>query len=87
MKQLGTEELCRETLKSHGAGYLVIKKRLSYRERDLLGRSLSRDEAREVTHMARRLAAIILMEPTLNINYQALKSSCYTWPTLAAEEI
>jgi len=37
-------------------GYQVIKKWLSYREHDLLGRSLTFDEAREVTHMARRLA-------------------------------
>ena len=63
-------------------GYQVIKKWLSYRERDLLGRSLTRDEAREVTHMARRLAAIVLMEPALNGNYQAVKDSCYPWQSL-----
>jgi len=61
-------------------GYQVIKKWLSYRERDLLGRSLTQDEAREVMNMARRLAAIVLMEPTLNANYQAVKESCYPWP-------
>ena len=65
-------------------GYQVIKKWLSYREHDLLGRSLTRDEAREVTHMARRLAAIVLMEPALNSNYQAVKDSCYPWPTLGS---
>jgi hypothetical protein len=27
--------------------------------------------------MARRLAAIVLMEPALNANYQAAKESCY----------
>ena len=63
-------------------GYQVIKKWLSYRERDLLGRSLTRDEAREYPHMARRLAAIVLMEPALNENYQAMKNSCYPWPSL-----
>jgi hypothetical protein len=61
-------------------GYQVIKKWLSYRERDLLGRSLTIEEAREITHMTRRLAAIVLMEPALNANYQAVKESCYTWP-------
>lgn len=61
-------------------GYQVIKKWLSYREHDLLGRPLSRDEAREVTYMARRLAAITLMEPALNANYLAVKQSTYPLP-------
>ncbi|MCK9377566.1 MAG: hypothetical protein M0P73_15625 [Syntrophobacterales bacterium] len=61
-------------------GYQVIKKWLSYRERDLLGRPLTMAEVREVTNMARRLAAIVLMEPTLNANYQAVKESCFPWP-------
>ncbi len=39
-------------------GYQVMKKWLSYREQSLLGRALTPDEAREVTHMARRLAAL-----------------------------
>ncbi len=45
-----------------------------------LGRSNSMDEAREVMNMARRLAAIVLMEPALNTSYQAMKESCYPWP-------
>ena len=49
-------------------GYQVIKKWLSYREKTLLGRSLTQDEAREVTHMARALAAIVILEPALNAN-------------------
>jgi hypothetical protein len=61
-------------------GYQVIKKWLSYRERDLLGRSLTREECREVTHMARRLAAIVLLELVLNQNYLAAKQSPYPWP-------
>ena len=60
-------------------GYQVIKKWLSYREQPLLGRSLTIEEAREVTGMARRLAAIILMEPALNQNYLAMKKSAYSW--------
>jgi len=35
-------------------GYQVMKKWLSYRERPLLGRSLTPDEVEEVTRMARR---------------------------------
>ena len=56
-------------------GYQVIKKWLSYRERDLLGRSLTIDEAREVTNIARRIAAILLVEPELDANYQVVKQA------------
>ena len=60
-------------------GYQVIKKWLSYREHDLLGRALSPDEAREVTHMARRIAALILLQPELDKNYAAAKSASAAW--------
>jgi hypothetical protein len=56
-------------------GYQVIKKWLSYREFELLGRALTPDEAREVTHMARRIAALILLQPELDKNYQAVKAA------------
>ncbi len=62
-------------------GYQVIKKWLSYRERDLLGRDLFPDEVIEVTNMARRIAAIILMEPELDANYRAVVAQTYPWPT------
>ncbi|MDJ0581449.1 type ISP restriction/modification enzyme [Crocosphaera sp.] len=61
-------------------GYQVIKKWLSYREEKLLGRSLSRDEVREVRNMARRLTAITLLQPQLNENYQQVKQHTYNWP-------
>jgi hypothetical protein len=64
-------------------GYQVIKKWLFYREKNLLGRALTLDEAREATHMARRLAAIVLMEPAQNANYLAVKQATYPWPGLA----
>ncbi|MBF6560079.1 MAG: N-6 DNA methylase [Candidatus Binataceae bacterium] len=64
-------------------GYQVIKKWLSYRERPILGRGLTLDETRIVAEMARRIAAIILMAPALDANYQAVKASTYTWSTLA----
>jgi hypothetical protein len=60
-------------------GYQVIKKWLSYREVGLLGRALTPDEAREVTHMARRIAALILLQPELDKNYQAVKSAAADW--------
>ncbi|MBN1887423.1 MAG: N-6 DNA methylase [Thermoflexales bacterium] len=61
-------------------GYQVIKKWLSYREHELLGRALTLDEVREVTNMARRIGAIILLEPALDENYTRIKSSAYAWP-------
>jgi hypothetical protein len=48
---------------------------LSYREHELLGRPLTPDEAREVTHMARRIAALILLQPALDQNYATVKSA------------
>jgi hypothetical protein len=60
-------------------GYQVIKKWLSYREFELLGRALTPREAREVTNMARRIASLLLLEPALNTNYQAIKSDTYSW--------
>jgi hypothetical protein len=61
-------------------GYQVIKKWLSYREEPLLGRPLTKDEARYVQEMARRIAAILLLEPALDANYQAVKANTYPWP-------
>jgi hypothetical protein len=51
-----------------------------YREETLLGRPLTRDEVGEITHMARRLAAIVLMEPALNANFQGIKQKSSFWP-------
>jgi hypothetical protein len=62
-------------------GYQVIKKWLSYREHKLLGRPLTTDEAREVMNIARRIASILLLEPSLDANYAAIKSLTYQWPT------
>ena len=54
-------------------GYQVIKKWLSYRESSLLGRPLTIEEVHEVTNMVRRIAALILFQPTLNANYKKCK--------------
>jgi hypothetical protein len=61
-------------------GYQVMKKWLSYREDALLGRALTPDEAREVTHMARRLAALLLLAPALDANYATAKASASPFP-------
>ena len=60
-------------------GYQVIKKWLSYREQKLLGRSLQQEEVIEVTQMARRISAILLLEPELDANYEAVKQATYPW--------
>jgi hypothetical protein len=60
-------------------GYQVIKKWLSYREEKLLGRPMTKDEVRWVQEMARRIAAILLMEPALDENYCAIKAHAYQW--------
>jgi hypothetical protein len=62
-------------------GYQVIKKWLSYREDEILGRSLRPEEAREVMNMARRITALILLQPKLDENYGTVKESTYKWPT------
>ena len=56
-------------------GYQVVKKWLSYREEDVLGRALTADEAREVMNMMRRIAALLLLTPQLDANYQQVKGS------------
>jgi len=65
----------------HIGGYQVIKKWLSYREESILGRAIKAEEAREVMNMARRIAALILMQPELDANYEAAKADTWPWPT------
>ena len=61
-------------------GYQVVKKWLSYRESNLLGRPLRKEEVREVTDIARRIAAILLMEPDSDANYHASRDHPYSCP-------
>lgn len=56
-------------------GYQVIKKWLSYRERDVLGRPLRLEEVQEVTDMIRRIAAILLLSDALDANYRTVRDS------------
>jgi hypothetical protein len=60
-------------------GYQVMKKWLSYREEKLLGRPLSKEEVRYVQETARRIAAILLLEPALNANYVNVKAHTFPW--------
>ena len=54
-------------------GYQVIKKWLSYREKELLGRGLMPEEVRYVGEMTRRLAALIALHASLDENYFKVK--------------
>ena len=58
-------------------GYQVIKKWLSYREQRVLGRAMTMGEIMEVTAMARRLAALVLLQPKLDENYRSVAAA--TW--------
>lgn len=49
----------------------------------MLGRDLSTAEVNEVRDMARCIAAILLLEPALDENYNSVKQNAYTWPASA----
>ena len=61
-------------------GYQVIEKWLSYREADMLGRGLMVNEARHIMETVRRITSLLLLEPQLNENYQAVKADTNPWP-------
>ena len=48
-------------------GYQVLKKWLSYREHDILGRPLNHEEVRHFTDTARRIGALIVAGTTSNL--------------------
>ena len=64
-------------------GYQVIKKWLSYRERNLLDRDLTLDEVRYVSEMARRIAAILMLADELDANYRAVAAETFAWKASA----
>ena len=59
-------------------GYQVMKKWLSYREQRVLGCALTLAEIMEVTAMARRLAALVLLQPKLDESYKFIAASTWT---------
>jgi predicted helicase len=69
------------------SGYPVIKKWLSYREKELLGRSLTVDEARYVTEMVRRIAALMLLGTQLDKNYAATMNNSHPYKVPSAVPI
>jgi hypothetical protein len=51
-------------------GFQVLRKWLSYRDRRVLGRDLTTDEARAFTAIVRRLTALVLLGSQLDANYR-----------------
>ena len=51
----------------------MLKKWLSYRERQVLARDITKEEAREFMHIVWRVAAVILLAPELDKNYLAAR--------------
>jgi hypothetical protein len=63
-------------------GYQVLKKWLSYREQEVIGGPLRATEVRDATAIVRRLTALVVMQPTLDASYEAIRASAYPWPSL-----
>jgi predicted helicase len=66
-------------------GYPVLKKWLSYREKDVLGRALGTGEVRHFAGMARRIAALLLLEPELDENYVRARSEAVAWEEITED--
>ena len=60
-------------------GYQAVIKWLSSCEFDLLGRALTLDEAREVTPVAPRIAALILLQPASDAGCQRVTAATFGW--------
>ena len=68
-------------------GYQAMKKWLSYREQPLLGRPLRLEEVREAQHMARRIAAILLLGPALDASYETVTQTTAPWAAPVAARL
>jgi hypothetical protein len=64
-------------------GYQVIKKWLSYRDRSVLGRDLTLDEADHVVTMIRRIASVLLLSTELDAIYRAVSANLWRPPATA----
>jgi hypothetical protein len=66
-------------------GYPVIKKWLSYREKAILGRDLTAEEARHLSGMVRRIGAILLLSGQLDGVYQRSRDAFLPWSEIQGE--
>ena len=63
-------------------GYQALKKWLSYRDEEIIGRPMTVAEAREAVAIVRRLTAYLLMQPALDVSYEAIKANAYPWDSV-----
>lgn len=61
-------------------GYQVFKKWLSYQEYEVLGRSITADEARQGSNICRRITALLLLQKNLDDSYEKIKKSSVSLP-------
>lgn len=66
-------------------GYQTLKKWLSYREHEVLKRALNAEEVAHFRNMARRIATLLLMGPTLDKNYQNCGADIYSAGPVTAD--
>lgn len=45
----------------------------------ITARDITKDEAREFTHIAHCIAELLLLEPELDKNYPTIKANCHPW--------
>ncbi|QQV79493.1 N-6 DNA methylase (plasmid) [Sphingomonas aliaeris] len=60
-------------------GYQVLKKWLSYRDQEVIGRPLAVAEVREAVGIVRRLSAYVLLQPALDASYVAIRAQAFDW--------
>jgi hypothetical protein len=68
-------------------GYPVIKKWLDYRHIEKLGRPLRYNEVRYVSEIARRIATLIALGPSLDENYIAIKANTLEAVTVSTQAV
>ena len=61
-------------------GYQVVKKWLSYREDKILWPGLETGRSPRSDEHCPRIAAIILLQPKLDENYNQVKTAAFDWP-------
>lgn len=74
-EDMGWHNVPREVWEYKLGGYTVLKKWLSYREYEVLGRDLKVDEVIHVTDTARRIAALIRLGPELDAAHAAVSAA------------
>jgi hypothetical protein len=62
-------------------GYQALKKWLSYRETEVIGRPLRGEEILHFAQIARRITEVLAMGPALNEVHELARDDALVWPT------